>query len=196
MAKRPKQLDVRLVPIERVRPYKRNPRQNDQAVDAVAASLQQFGFRKPIVVDAKYVIICGHTCFKAAQKLGLKKVPIHVASDLSKKQVTAYRIADNKTSEIAAWDYDLLRIELTRSTWSPWDSTPESSPSWWPMDRRAAATPMTFQIRPMTRSPGRATSGYWAGIGCSAGIPASPRTSIDSWEASGSIWSTRTPLTT
>jgi DNA modification methylase len=95
-----------------IKPYPNNPRINDDAVDSVAVSIKEFGFRQPIVVDAEGVIICGHTRFKAAQKLGLEKVPVHVAKDLSPEQIKAYRIADNKTAELAEWNYDLLPIEL------------------------------------------------------------------------------------
>jgi DNA modification methylase len=95
-----------------IKPYPNNPRINDDAVDSVAVSIKEFGFRQPIVVDAEGVIICGHTRFKAAQKLGLEKVPVHVARDLSPEQIKAYRIADNKTAELAEWNYDLLPIEL------------------------------------------------------------------------------------
>ena len=95
-----------------VKPYPNNPRINDAAVDSVANSIREFGFRQPIVVDSDGVIICGHTRFKAAQKLGLEKVPVHVAKDLSPEQIKAYRIADNKTAELAEWNYDLLPIEL------------------------------------------------------------------------------------
>jgi hypothetical protein len=98
--------------IDDVRPYDRNPRLNDSAVDAVAASLAEFGFRQPIVVDEDGVIIVGHTRWKAARKLGLAKVPVHVATDLSAEQVRAYRIADNKTGELAEWDLEILPIEL------------------------------------------------------------------------------------
>ncbi|MGQ9919538.1 MAG: ParB N-terminal domain-containing protein, partial [Bryobacteraceae bacterium] len=80
----------------RIRPYEKNPRQNDQAVDAVARSIREYGVKQPIVVDADGVIIVGHTRWKAAQKLGLEKVPVHVATDLSPEQARAYRIADNK----------------------------------------------------------------------------------------------------
>jgi len=96
-----------------IKPYPGNPRQNDAAVDAVAASIKEFGFRQPIVVDTEGVIICGHTRYKAAQKLGLETVPVHVAKDLSPAQIKAYRIADNKTSDLATWDFELLPIELT-----------------------------------------------------------------------------------
>jgi ParB-like chromosome segregation protein Spo0J len=105
-------MKIELRPLSSVTPYDKNPRLNDDAVDAVAASIQEFGFRQPIVVDVDGVIICGHTRFKAAQKLGLEQVPVHVATDLTPEQIKAYRIADNKTAELAEWNYDLLPIEL------------------------------------------------------------------------------------
>lgn len=95
-----------------VTPYPGNPRKNDRAVDAVAASLQQFGFRQPIVVDANGVIVCGHVRYKAAVKLGLDRIPVHVARDLTAEQIRAYRLADNQTADLAFWDYELLPIEL------------------------------------------------------------------------------------
>ena len=105
-------MKVEMRDISTVKPYDKNPRINDAAVDAVAASLKEFGFRQPIVIDADGVIICGHTRWKAAQKLGLTKVPAHVAKDLAPEQIRAYRIADNKTAELAEWNFDLLPIEL------------------------------------------------------------------------------------
>lgn len=105
-------MDVKLMKTDEVAPYAGNPRINDQAVDAVAASLREFGFRQPIVVDSGGVIIVGHTRWKAAKKLGLAKVPVHVAKDLTAEQIKAYRIADNQTASIAEWDYELLPIEL------------------------------------------------------------------------------------
>ena len=104
--------DVELRPIDAIQPYPGNPRVNDDAVDAVAASLKEFGFRQPIVIDADGVIIAGHTRWKAARKLGLAKVPVHVATDLTPEQVRAYRITDNKTGELAEWDMEILPIEL------------------------------------------------------------------------------------
>jgi site-specific DNA-methyltransferase (adenine-specific) len=95
-----------------VKPYERNPRINDNAVEAVAESIKEFGWRSPIVVDENNVIICGHTRLLAAKQLGLDTVPVHVAKGLTPEQVKAYRIADNKTGEIAEWDYDLLPLEL------------------------------------------------------------------------------------
>ncbi|MGH8191981.1 MAG: DNA modification methylase [Rhodanobacteraceae bacterium] len=95
-----------------VKPYEQNPRMNDQAVEAVAQSIREFGFRQPIVVDADGVIIVGHTRWKAAQKLGLETVPVHVAKDLTPAQIKAYRIADNKLAELAEWNMELLPLEL------------------------------------------------------------------------------------
>jgi len=105
-------MDVKLMKVDDVKPYESNPRVNDPAVDAVATSLREFGFRQPIVVDEAGVIIVGHTRWKAAKKLGLAKVPVHVAKDLSPEQAKAYRLADNQTNTLAEWDYELLPIEL------------------------------------------------------------------------------------
>ena len=102
-------------PIENIRPYENNPRKIPQkAVDAVAASIKEFGFKQPIVVDKAGVIIVGHTRLKAAEKLGLAKVPVIVASDLTDEQARAYRLADNRTGEIAMWDRPILDDELRR----------------------------------------------------------------------------------
>ncbi|MFG0327796.1 MAG: DNA modification methylase [Phycisphaerales bacterium JB037] len=105
-------MKIELRPLADITPYENNPRINDGAVDAVAASLREFGFRQPIVVDTEGVIVCGHTRYKAALKLGLEKAPVHVAKDLSPAQIKAYRIADNKSGELAEWNFDLLPIEL------------------------------------------------------------------------------------
>ena len=99
-------------PIDKVIPYARNPRKNDASVDAVAASIKEFGWRVPIVVDEAGVIITGHTRLKAARRLGMDKVPVHVATDLTPAQVKAYRIADNSAGSKSEWDADLLKIEL------------------------------------------------------------------------------------
>lgn len=101
------------IPLEKIKPYQKNPRKNDDAVHHVAASIKQYGFQQPIVVDKKGVIIVGHTRYRAAQELELEKVPVIYADDLTPKQARAYRIADNKTHEYAAWDWDLLTEELT-----------------------------------------------------------------------------------
>jgi ParB-like chromosome segregation protein Spo0J len=106
-------MHVELWSVDRIRPYENNPRRNDQAVDAIAASIREFGFRQPIVVDADGVIIAGHTRYKAARLLGLAEVPVHVAEGLSPEQVKAYRLADNATGEKAEWDFELLPVELS-----------------------------------------------------------------------------------
>ncbi len=98
--------------VSEIHPYEKNPRFNEGAVDAVAASIKEFGFKNPIIVDKDNVIIAGHTRMLAAQKLGLTEVPVVVASDLTPEQVQAFRIADNKTGELAEWDYDLLPLEI------------------------------------------------------------------------------------
>src|ERR1700736_5637491 len=103
---------VEMRPITSIKPYENNPRLNDEAVDAVAASIREFGFRQPIVVDEQGVIIVGHTRYKAALKLGLETVPIHVAVGLTPAQAKAYRLADNQTATLSQWDEDLLPIEL------------------------------------------------------------------------------------
>ena len=105
-------MKVELRSTDDIKPYEGNPRINNQAVDAVAASLREFGFRQPIVVDEAGVIIVGHTRWKAAKKLGLAKVPVHVAKDLTAEQAKAYRLADNQTNTLAEWNYELLPIEL------------------------------------------------------------------------------------
>ena len=99
--------------IDKPSPYGRNPRKiSDKAVDKVAASIKEFGFRQPIVVDENGIIIVGHARLLAAQRLGLKKVPVHVAEGLSEVQARAYRLADNRTGEEASWDAELLTFEL------------------------------------------------------------------------------------
>ena len=107
-------------------PYERNPRNNDGAVGAVAASIKEFGFKVPVVIDTDDVIVAGHTRVKAAKKLGLKTVPCIVADDLTPEQVKAFRLADNRVSELADWDFDLLKLELDDLSM---DMTPFEFPS-------------------------------------------------------------------
>lgn len=95
-----------------IKPYENNPRNNDEAVEPVAESIKEFGFKVPIIIDKNNVIVAGHTRYKAAKKLKLKKVPCIKADDLNEEQIRAFRLADNKVSEIAEWDFDLLNIEL------------------------------------------------------------------------------------
>ena len=98
--------------LDEIKPYENNPRHNDNAVDAVAASIREFGFKVPLVVDSDGVIVAGHTRYKAAKKLGLQTVPCLVADDLTQEQVNAFRLADNKVGELATWDLDTLKVEL------------------------------------------------------------------------------------
>ena len=92
-------MQIESVALNKIIPYIRNPRKNENAVEKVASSIQEFGFRQPIVVDSKNVIIAGHTRFEAAKRLGLDVVPIHVADGLTEQQAKAYRIADNRVSQ-------------------------------------------------------------------------------------------------
>jgi ParB-like chromosome segregation protein Spo0J len=105
-------MEVTDAPIERVIPYARNPRRNGEAVAAVAASIAEFGWRQPIVVDEQMVIVAGHTHYEAAKRLGLTSVPVHVARGLSPAQLRAYRLMDNRLHQNATWDDDLLKLEL------------------------------------------------------------------------------------
>lgn len=98
--------------LNEIKEYENNPRQNDEAVEYVANSIKEFGFRNPIILDKDNVIIAGHTRYKASQQLKLKEVPCIYANDLTEEQVKAFRLADNKVGEIAEWDDDLLKIEL------------------------------------------------------------------------------------
>lgn len=93
-------------------PYHANPRKNDAAVEAVANSIREFGFKQPIVVDSENVVIVGHTRLEAAKRLGLETVPVIVADDLDEEKARAYRLADNKTNELSEWDWGLLEAEL------------------------------------------------------------------------------------
>lgn len=106
--------DIKIVnkKLEELTPYENNPRDNDGAVEYVANSIREFGFKVPIVIDKDGVIVAGHTRYKASKLLGLDEVPCIVADDLSEEQVKAFRLADNKVSEQAQWDLKLLDNEL------------------------------------------------------------------------------------
>ena len=105
-------MNILQLPLEEVHPYENNPRKNDNAVDAVAASIKQYGFLVPLVISAEHEIIAGHTRYKAAGRLGLSTVPCVIADELSEDQIKAFRLADNKVGELAQWDVDLLPLEL------------------------------------------------------------------------------------
>ena len=98
--------------ISELKPYENNPRKNDEAVEFVANSIKEFGFKVPLVIDKDNIIVAGHTRYKASKQLGLKEVPCIVADDLTEEQIKAFRLADNKVSEKSLWDYEKLDIEL------------------------------------------------------------------------------------
>lgn len=102
------------IPVNQLKPYKKNARYNENAVPKVAESIRQFGFKVPIVVDKEMVVITGHTRLSAAKSLGMTKVPCIIADDLTPQQVKAFRLVDNRTSEYASWNYELLQTELEK----------------------------------------------------------------------------------
>lgn len=108
-----KKMNIVMMKISDIKEYENNPRKNDQAVEAVASSIRSFGFKVPIIIDSNNVIIAGHTRLKASKKLGYTEVPCLIASDLTSEQVKAFRLADNKVSELAEWDLDKLSEELS-----------------------------------------------------------------------------------
>jgi DNA modification methylase len=106
-------MQIKLAEISTIKPYENNPRKlSEQAIQKVAMSLKEYGFRQPIVVDKNMVIVAGHTRYRASKKLGLKQVPISIIDNLSEEQINAYRIADNRTAEESEWDNELLRMEI------------------------------------------------------------------------------------
>ena len=105
-------MDIKMMRLGDLRPYEKNPRKNDEAVKYVQESIKEFGFKVPIVIDRDFVIVAGHTRYKAAKKLDLKEVPCIVADDLTDEQIKAFRLADNKVAEKAEWDFNILSAEL------------------------------------------------------------------------------------
>lgn len=105
-------MEIKMVRLSEIVPYKNNPRKNAAAVEPVKQSIKEFGFKVPMILDRDNVIVTGHTRFKAAQELGMKEVPVIYADDLTEAQIRAFRLADNKTNEFAEWDENLLRLEL------------------------------------------------------------------------------------
>ncbi len=105
-------MNIKEININELKEYENNPRNNDEAVEPVANSIKEFGFKVPLVIDKDNVIIAGHTRLKAAKKLKLKTVPCIIADDLNEEQIRAFRLVDNKVGEIATWDYNALNFEL------------------------------------------------------------------------------------
>ena len=106
-------MKIHEIAVSELTPYENNPRNNEKAVDAVAASIKEFGFKQPIVIDANNVVVSGHTRLLAVKKLGIAKVPCVIADDLTEEQIRAYRLADNKVAELAGWNDELLAFEMS-----------------------------------------------------------------------------------
>lgn len=107
-----KEMNIEYLNLNEIKPYENNPRHNEEAVKYVANSIKEFGFKVPIIIDQNNIIVAGHTRLKAAEKLNIEKVPCIRASDLSEKQIKAFRLADNKVAEMSTWDLDKLNVEL------------------------------------------------------------------------------------
>lgn len=105
-------LKIEYLPLDSIKPYENNPRNNEDAVQYVANSLKKFGWKQPIVIDKDGVIVAGHTRYAAAKQLGMKTAPCVIADDLTEEECRGYRLADNKTAEMAGWNFPLLDIEL------------------------------------------------------------------------------------
>jgi len=115
-------MKIELADINTIKPYPNNPRKlSDIAIEKVSKSIKEFGFRQPIVVDKDRIIVVGHTRYRASKKLGYKKVPVTIAENLTKEQINAYRIADNRTNEEAKWDEELLKMELKELEYKDFD---------------------------------------------------------------------------
>lgn len=109
-------LQIEYLPINKLKPYPNNPRNNTDAIEAVANSIKEFGFKSPIILDKDNIIVCGHTRYEASKRLRLKEVPVIYADDLTDEQVKAFRLADNKTAELSDWDFDTLDDEINSIT--------------------------------------------------------------------------------
>ena len=105
-------MEILELPLNMIKPYLNNPRKNDNAVQYVANSIREFGFKVPVVIDSNYEIVCGHTRWKAAKLLKLETIPCVMADDLDEEQIKAFRLVDNKTQELSDWDWDAVFEEL------------------------------------------------------------------------------------
>lgn len=107
-----KKLEIKYIPIDDIKPYKNNPRLNEDAIPYVMNSIKEFGFKNPIILDKNNVIVAGHTRLESAKRLDMKEVPVIYADDLTEEQIKAFRLADNKVAEKSMWDYTKLDEEL------------------------------------------------------------------------------------
>lgn len=105
-------LEIKYIPINEIKPYKNNPRLNEEAIPYVMNSIKEFGFKNPIILDKNNVIVAGHTRLESAKRLDMKEVPVIYADDLTEEQIKAFRLADNKVAEKSLWDYAKLDEEL------------------------------------------------------------------------------------
>lgn len=105
-------MKIKEISIDLITPYANNPRNNEKAVEYVRESIEQFGFKVPIVLNGNYEIVCGHTRYEAAKLLGISEVPCVIADDLTDEQIKMFRLADNKVAEMSSWDFELLAPEL------------------------------------------------------------------------------------
>ena len=179
-------MDVVELPLEQLIPYARNPRKNAAAVATVAASLKEFGWRQPIVVDEEMVILAGHTRLEAARQLGMKAAPVHIARGLTPAQARAYRLMDNRASENAEWDEALLGLELGDLQGDGFDlaltgfddaELNRLLAGLGDEDGRPRGRGRGAGDAGRTRSAGRAISGCSGRTGCSAATPRSRPTS-------------------
>jgi hypothetical protein len=106
------ELKIEYIDIDKIKPYEKNPRHNEEAIPYVMNSIKEFGFKVPIIIDKNDVIVAGHTRYKASLELGLNEVPCIIADDLTEDQIKAFRLADNKVAEKAEWDFNMLDAEL------------------------------------------------------------------------------------
>jgi ParB-like chromosome segregation protein Spo0J len=109
-------MEIKEINLKELMPYENNPRKNEDAVQYVKSSIEQFGFKVPIIIDKDNIIVAGHTRYEAAKELGFDKVPCIIADDLTEEQIKAFRLADNKVSEFSKWDNELLNTELSDLT--------------------------------------------------------------------------------
>lgn len=107
-----KKLEIKYIPIDDIKPYKNNPRLNEEAIPYVMNSIKEFGFKNPIILDENNVIVAGHTRLESAKRLDMEEVPVIYADDLTEEQIKAFRLADNKVAEKSMWDYTKLDEEL------------------------------------------------------------------------------------
>ncbi len=177
-------MDVVETPIHKLVPYARNPRHNEDAIATVAASLAEFGWRQPIVVDEDMVIVVGHTRYEAAKRIGMTSVPVHVAHGLTPAQLRAYRLMDNRSHQNASWDDELLKLELADLKLDEFDLALTGFEDD-ELARLLAEAPVrdwSMKTRSRSRLPGpspaAAISGSSETTACYAAIPPRPRMSF------------------